>query len=71
MKILVIGAGGREHAIVWALKKTAQRPVTIYCAPGNAGIARMAKTVPIAISDHAGLISFAQTESIDLSFVGP
>jgi len=71
MKILVIGAGGREHAIVWALQKTAERPVTIYCAPGNAGIARMAKTVPIPISDHSGLISFVRTEGIDLSFVGP
>src|SRR6476659_2091794 len=71
MKILVIGSGGREHAIVWALKKTAEPPVTVYCAPGNAGIARVAKTVPIPISDHEGLISFAQTEVIDLTFVGP
>ena len=71
MKILVIGSGGREHAIVWALKKTAERPVTIYCAPGNAGIARDAETVPIPVSDHKGLISFAQTQGIDLTFVGP
>src|SRR6476620_6537161 len=71
MKILVIGSGGREHAIVWALKKTASRPVTIYCVPGNAGIVRLAKTVSIPISDHAALISFATTEGIDLTFVGP
>src|SRR6185369_9247314 len=71
MNILVIGSGGREHAIVWALKKTAERPVTIYCSPGNAGIARDAKTLPIPVSDHKALISFAQTQGIDLTFVGP
>ena len=71
MKILVIGSGGREHAIVWALRKTAERPVTIYCAPGNAGTAQLAKTVSIPVSDHAGLISFVKTEGIDLTFVGP
>ena len=71
MKILVIGSGGREHAIVWALRKTAQRPVTIYCAPGNAGIANIARVVSIPASDHEGLLSFAKTEAIDITFVGP
>src|ERR1043166_3791813 len=71
MKILVIGSGGREHAIIWALKKNADYPVTIYCAPGNAGIARLANTLSIPVSDHASLISFVKTEGIDLTFVGP
>jgi phosphoribosylamine--glycine ligase len=71
MKILVIGSGGREHAITWALRKTADHPVTICCAPGNAGISRVAKTVSISVSDHCGLVSFVRTEGIDLTFVGP
>jgi phosphoribosylamine--glycine ligase len=71
MKILVIGSGGREHAIIWALKKTAQQPVAVYCAPGNAGIAESATLVSIPVSDHVGLAEFVKTEGIDLTFVGP
>lgn len=71
MKTLVVGSGGREHAIVWALKKKADKDLDIYCAPGNAGIAQIAHCVPIAVNDQAGLLQFARSEQIDLTFVGP
>jgi phosphoribosylamine--glycine ligase len=71
MKILVIGSGGREHAIIWALQKTSPIPVTLYCAPGNGGIGEAARTVPIAITNQADLARFADTEGIDLTIVGP
>jgi phosphoribosylamine--glycine ligase len=71
MKILIVGSGGREHAIVWAIEKTSTAPVTLYCAPGNAGIAENAIVVPISLSDRAGLASFVKAEGIDLTFVGP
>jgi phosphoribosylamine--glycine ligase len=70
MRILVVGGGGREHAIVWALKKS-EKVKDIYCAPGNAGIAQLADCVPIAVSDFDELIRFAKDASIDLVFVGP
>ncbi len=70
MKVLVVGSGGREHALVW---KIAQSPLVreIYCAPGNAGIARLAKCVPIASGDVEGLVGLARRENIDLTVVGP
>jgi phosphoribosylamine--glycine ligase len=71
MKVLVIGSGGREHALVWALRKTARSKLDLYCAPGNAGIADVAACVPIGVEDHEGLLEFARTESIDLTIVGP
>ena len=71
MKILIIGSGGREHAIIWSIKKTANFPSKIYCASGNAGIAQLAEIVQIPVSDPASLMSFARTEGIDLTFVGP
>jgi phosphoribosylamine---glycine ligase len=71
MKVLILGSGGREHAITWALQKTSDRPLDLYCTPGNAGIAQLAKCVPIPVSDHARLIQFAESESIDLTIVGP
>ncbi|WP_141506289.1 phosphoribosylamine--glycine ligase [Paenibacillus luteus] len=70
MRILVVGGGGREHAIVWALKKS-EKVKDIYCAPGNAGIAQLAECVPIPVSDFDELIRFAKDASIDLVFVGP
>jgi phosphoribosylamine--glycine ligase len=48
MKILIVGSGGREHAIVWAIEKTSTQTHDLYCAPGNAGIAKNAKIVPIS-----------------------
>ena len=71
MKILIIGSGGREHAIAWALKKTAPAPLDLYCAPGNAGIAQSAKTVAVSVSDYRALAQLVTDENIDLTFVGP
>lgn len=70
MKILVVGGGGREHAIVW---KLAQSPLAeeIYCAPGNAGIAELADCVNIPAEDVDTLLEFALAEQIDLTVVGP
>lgn len=70
MKILVIGGGGREHAICWKLAASPRRP-TIFCAPGNAGTAGIAENVPIAAEDIDGLLRFAKKERIDLTVVGP
>ncbi|MFD0960188.1 phosphoribosylamine--glycine ligase [Paenibacillus chungangensis] len=70
MRILVIGSGGREHAIVWALKKS-EKVKELFCAPGNAGIASIAECVPIAVNQFDELTSFARDSSIDLVFVGP
>lgn len=71
MKILIIGAGGREHAIAWSLHKTSPIPLEILCAPGNAGIAQSARLVHLGVEDPVQLADFANTEKIDLTFVGP
>ncbi|HEX8071639.1 MAG TPA: phosphoribosylamine--glycine ligase [Pyrinomonadaceae bacterium] len=71
MKILVIGSGGREHALCWALKRTAAAPVELYCAPGNDGIAQTARRVALKATDATALADFAATERIDLTVVGP
>ena len=70
MKLLVIGNGGREHALVWKLAQS-PRVSKIYCAPGNAGIAQLAECVPIQVDDLPALKAFAKTQSIDLTIVGP
>ena len=70
MKILVIGSGGREHALVWKLKQS-PRVSAIFCAPGNAGIARIATCVPVKVTDHEALLRFARDERIGLTVVGP
>ncbi len=70
MKVLVVGGGGREHALVWKLASS-PRVKKIYAAPGNAGIAAQADCVPIAPTDIEGLLGFALTEKIDLAVVGP
>ena len=70
-KTLVIGSGGREHAVVWALRHTATEPVEVFCAPGNAGIAADAQLVNIPVDQHERLAAFAASEGIDLTFVGP
>lgn len=70
MKILVVGSGGREHALVWKIAKS-PRVKQIFCAPGNAGIAKDATCVPIKAEDIDGLLSFAKKEGIDLTVVGP
>jgi len=68
--VLVVGGGGREHAIVDALSRSA-RVSKIYCAPGNAGIAEQAECVPLKDTDIDGLLQFAQAKEIDLTVVGP
>lgn len=70
MKVLVVGGGGREHALVWKLAQS-PRVSRIYCAPGNGGIQQLARCVPIAAEDLEGLLRFALTEKIDLTVVGP
>ena len=69
-KVLVVGGGGREHAIVDALSRS-ERVEKIYCAPGNAGIARQAKCVPLEDTQVDELAEFAENEGIDLTVVGP
>lgn len=69
-KILVIGGGGREHAIVDALSRSPQVG-KIYCAPGNAGIASLAECVPIKDTDVSSLLAFAKEKAVDLTVVGP
>ncbi|MCQ2115140.1 MAG: phosphoribosylamine--glycine ligase [Bacteroidales bacterium] len=69
-KVLVVGSGGREHAIVDALSRSPQVG-TIYCAPGNAGIATQAECVAIKDTDVKGLLEFAKSKDIDLTVVGP
>ncbi|MDF0675476.1 MAG: phosphoribosylamine--glycine ligase [Nitrospira sp.] len=70
MKILVVGSGGREHAMVWKLAQSPRKPV-LYCAPGNAGIASLAECISIRSDDVAGLKDFALREKIDLTVIGP
>jgi phosphoribosylamine---glycine ligase len=70
MKVLVIGGGGREHALIWKIAQS-PRVSRIYSAPGNAGISRQATLVPIKANDLKGLLEFAVKEQIDLTVVGP
>jgi phosphoribosylamine--glycine ligase len=70
MRILVVGGGGREHALVWKIAQS-QLVTKIYCAPGNAGIARLAECVAIKPTDLRGLVAFAERQAIDLTVVGP
>jgi len=70
MNVLLVGSGGREHALAWAL---AASPVIakLYCAPGNAGIAAVAECVPIAVTNLDGLVAFAKEKAIDFAVIGP
>jgi len=70
MKVLVVGGGGREHALAWKL--AAERNVTLVsCAPGNFGTASVATTIAIPVTDTAALADFVQQNDIDLTVVGP
>ena len=69
MKVLVVGSGGREHAIVWKLKQS-KRIDKIYCAPGNAGIAGIAECVDIKAMELEKLADFAKDNEIDLTIIG-
>src|SRR5947207_2889810 len=70
MNILLLGSGGREHALAW---KIAASPLTtkLWCAPGNAGIAQEAECVPLDITDHAAVVRFCKASKIDFVVVGP
>ncbi|SDX09465.1 phosphoribosylamine--glycine ligase [Marininema mesophilum] len=71
MRVLVIGSGGREHALVWKLKQSPQ-VTELYCAPGNSGIGQIAECIPqLSATDVEGLQAFAEEKSIDLTVVGP
>ena len=69
MKVLVVGSGGREHAICWKLSKS-PKVDKIYCAPGNAGIAELAECVDIKAMEFEKLVAFAKENSIDLTVIG-
>jgi phosphoribosylamine---glycine ligase len=71
MKILVIGSGGREHAICETLQRTSAAAPHLFCAPGNAGIAQIAECVAVNVDNQQGLLRFARANEIDLTVVGP
>ena len=70
MRVLVIGSGGREHALVWKLAQSPQVQ-EIFCAPGNAGIASLARCIPIEVHEKEKLLDFARVQEIGLTVVGP
>jgi len=70
MRILVVGGGGREHALCWKIKRS-PLATALFCAPGNAGTGELAENVAIAVNDHAGLVKFCKSQTIDLVVVGP
>src|SRR5262245_49358638 len=70
MNVLVVGKGGREHALVWKLAQS-PRVSQVFCAPGNAGTAQDGVNVPIDVNDFDGLIRFAKKETVALTVVGP
>jgi len=70
MKILVIGGGGREHALVWKLKQSSSID-RIFCAPGNAGTTEIAENIAVSATDLPQLLRFAKQNDVDLTVVGP
>src|SRR5689334_5151350 len=68
MKVLVIGNGGREHALVWRIAKNGHE---VIAAPGNPGIEQIARCLPVGVGDHDGLVAVAVAERVDLVVVGP
>lgn len=70
MRILVIGSGGREHALTWKLRQSSHAD-EIFCAPGNAGTGEIAENVAISVSDFTALVRFAKENGVDLTVVGP
>ncbi len=67
MKVLVVGGGGREHVLCWALSRSA----AVFCAPGNPGTAEIGANLPLKVSDHAGIVDAAREHGIDLTVIGP
>ena len=70
MKIMIIGGGGREHALAWKLAQDRRRP-ELFCAPGNAGTAELGVNVPIPAEDVEGLLAWVRREKPDLTVIGP
>ena len=70
MKVLIVGGGGREHAIAWKVAQS-RKVDKLYCAPGNAGIAQVAECVDIGVMDFEKLTAFAREQDIDLTIIGP
>lgn len=70
MNVLLIGSGGREHALAWALAASPML-TKLYCAPGNGGIAQVAKCVPLGLNDHEAIAAFCNENTIDFVIVGP
>ncbi len=70
LKVLIVGSGGREHALAWKLAQS-PRIEQLYCAPGNAGISELAACIPVQADDVQGIVAWAQQEGIDLVVVGP
>ena len=70
-RVLIVGSGGREHAIAWSIRNTAGESVEIFCAPGNGGISQVTQIVDVPTDDSAGLAAFAESQRIDVTFVGP
>jgi len=69
MRVLVVGGGGREHALAWKL--AGERNTDVVCAPGNAGIARSVRTAAVDVADPSAVVALARRERIDLTVVGP
>jgi phosphoribosylamine--glycine ligase len=70
MKVLILGSGGREHALAWAVKRSA-RVTEVVCAPGNGGIAQIARCVPVDLRDIAAIVRLVEAEQPGLTIVGP
>jgi phosphoribosylamine--glycine ligase len=70
MKILILGSGGREHALAWAVKRS-QRVTEVVCAPGNGGIAEIARCLPVDLKDVAAMVRLVEAEQPALTIVGP
>jgi phosphoribosylamine--glycine ligase len=70
MKVLILGSGGREHALAWAAKRS-NRVTEVVCAPGNGGMAQIARCVPVSMKDVAAMVRLAETEQPGLTIVGP
>ena len=70
MRVLIVGSGGREHALAWKIAQS-DRLTKLYCAPGNAGTRAIAENVNVDANDLPGLLDFARQQSIDLTIIGP
>src|ERR1700689_3682456 len=70
MKVLILGSGGREHALAWAVKRSS-RVSEVVCAPGNGGIAQIARCIPVQLKDLDSMVRVVEAERPDLTIVGP